>query len=280
MGNGWLLSCFGSRPLGRAQTAGISFHQMANKVVSEIDFIDAVGQKFETHSLATEGPPNNASAAAPANVTRWGHTSCWPGMRILNLRQTRRITAPTGTVQCSRHLIRQSFMRPLVIVIAHPACGSLLLSRGVFGRWGRHLRFVDSMHLLMSTIVLRSSATRELDPDPQTQPPRRKPRQIQGAIACKGRPMVDSDHFGLSVPGKEPLEVLLNEFMALTQEANVQDIPAEEIADGEWIDPSTIAGAKPTFEIDSPDFVGCLGDRQIGFRHTRTAASPRRMRAD
>ena len=48
----------------------------------KIDFIDSGPYRFKAQSLATEGPADDASSSAPANVAALSNPACRPSGRV------------------------------------------------------------------------------------------------------------------------------------------------------------------------------------------------------
>jgi len=149
---------------------------------------------------------------------------------------------------------------------------ALLLTTRCRSRWRSDFGFINSMHLLMSTVVLRASSTREFHPDAQAQPPSRESRKIQSTVAAKRWTVVDADNFWLSKFAEQPLKMLLNRLVTMAYQMDIQQITAEEIAHSQWIDPLPIARAKGAFEIDRPDMIWSLRHSQGRSEQWRSAA--------
>ena len=86
--------------------------------------------------------------------------------------------------------------------------------------------------------------------------------------------MIGTDHFGLAILFKDLLKILLNGLMPEAQQANAQDVTAEQIADGQGINSLAIPGAETPFEVDGPDFIGRLRNRQGSWRYAGATFGP------
>src|ERR1700748_668245 len=82
--------------------------------------------------------------------------------------------------------------------------------------------------------------------------------------------MIGTDNLGLAILFKDLLKILLNGLMPEAQQANAQDVTAEQIADGQGINSLAVPGAETPFEVDGPDFVGRLRNRQGPWRQAGT----------
>lgn len=282
-----LLECFLSRrstcfsstgPTSRTQAPWIGVHQKADKMTLEIDFMNALAHWLEAHALAAEGSANDSHSSVPANVAALRNTARRPSPTVSQFGQPTSIRAPALAIEVCGHLLLQCLVRTIVVVVANETCGALLLApwRGC----RRRSRFgpVNSMHLFMSRIVLGSSPTGKLHLDSQPQPPGRESRQIQRAVASKGRTVVDADDFGLSTLDEQALEILAHRFVTLLQQSDAQQVAAEEIAHGQRVHAPPVSSAKPAFEIHSPHLVGLSRDGQRPSGQLRPPMSDRPTR--
>jgi hypothetical protein len=266
------MSTGGCRPLSGTESTWIGVHQKTNKMTSEIDFLSVLSQAFKADALLRKGPTDDPHAALPADIAAGTDAPSGPVLRITKFGQNRTVGAAAFVIEGRGHLLAQSLMRPLGVVVVNPTIGSALLASWCARRRRGDFGFVNSMHLFMRGVILGAGATSELDSDAEAQPPSRESRQVQRSIAGEGRTVIDADDLRLAIAKKKMLKILSHRLVAVPEQANAQDITTEQIAHRQRIDSLTIAGAKPSFEVDSPDTVGALRHRQGWPRQLRSAA--------
>lgn len=268
--------CFAPTDIsGWTYPAWIGVHEQADKMTLEIDFMNPGFNWSEAHSLAAEGPTNDPESSTPTNITALDDTACRPSPTVSQLGQPASIAVSTLAIEGRGHLLLQGLMGALVVVIADKMRRSLLLAARRGCRRRSHLRFINSVHLLMSSVVLGAGPTRKFHADAQTQPPSRKTRQIQRSVASKGSAVIDTDNFGLSKFHKQPLEMSLYRLMTMAKQSDAQQVAAEQIAYGQGVHPLPVSRAKPAFEIDRPNVIGSAGDGQGGPRQLRSSSCAR-----
>src|SRR5205823_2839734 len=94
----------------------------------KIDFIDSGPYRFKAQSLATEGPADDASSSAPANVAALSNPACRPSGRVSQFGQLAAIRASALAIKGGGDSLLQCLMRTVVVVVVNEAGGPLLLA--------------------------------------------------------------------------------------------------------------------------------------------------------
>ena len=163
-----------------------------------------------------------------------------------------------------RRLHCQAFMRThLVVLLAKPVHHPLLLPP-IGGRRHRCLLLQRAMHPLVPPVLLRMPGFNPLRHDPQLHPPHRQPRQSRYApVDANGAPLSVRIASGMPYSRKHRFKDRLHSRRVhLLHRLAAQQIPAVRIRDGQRIDPLSIPGAKPAFEIRAPYPVRSIRMRQ------------------
>ena len=158
-------------------------------------------------------PRFRSQSSAPANGTVGNDPPFGPVPWINQRRQSFRVGPPTFAIQSGWHPLTKRFMRTLVIIVIDPATGAPLLASGCGRGRSSHFGLVNPMHLFMSPVVLGLGSSGKLDVNAQLQPPSRQARQVQRAIASKGRAAIDANDLGHAIASKKLLKIEANGFM-------------------------------------------------------------------
>src|ERR1700677_2293124 len=118
---------------------------------------------------------------------------------VLHLRHAPRKRPAGSLVPARRRLIRQRFMRTLVIINVLETMKYLLLRPRIARRRPQRFLLQAAMHALMPAVVLGTGRTASLGHDSQPDPAHRQPAQSSRSPAGKGRAVIGVNHLRHSV---------------------------------------------------------------------------------
>ncbi len=264
-----------TRARGRSHAGRIALVKQSEQMPLEIHFLYPLACCFEPYQFAHESSSNKTLPSFPLDVTAIAHPPHFPTSRIADHFEPRRHPASAGPIKLGRHLLAQSFVRPLLIVGANPSLVASVLRSHALGRRSGHLGLKHPVHLFVRPIVLGMGGPDKVHRNAQAQPPHARPRETQGSVAPEGRAIVHPDRLRQTVAAKNGLERPPHRRLAwLGNKHHGQDITTEQIAHRERFAPPSIARAKPSFEIDRPHLVGTFGPLHSSPRQHRTPTRP------
>src|SRR5262245_22967274 len=95
----------------------------------EINFVRALGDRFEPDQFADKGAPNKTLAASPFDVAAVAYAPGVPRPRIARFYQLFRHRPVARPINLPRDALAQGFVRTLVIVTTDPSSNTSLLRR-------------------------------------------------------------------------------------------------------------------------------------------------------
>jgi hypothetical protein len=257
----------------RTHCASVDVPDLPDELLPEVHRRSAASSLLESHVITNESFPNESLAALPFDLPIAPDPPHDP-MSPISYRFLPPIDSPP-TIYLHRCSLCQPFVGSHAIVSPNPPIRPPLLRSPIARCRMRRFGLEHPMHLLVCTVLFGMARRDKFDSNPQRRPPGTQPRKSRRACGSKGTAVVHSDHFRVAVSPKDSEKFPAGRPPALvSQQANAQQIATEQIPHSQWLDATTILGAKPTFEIDSPNMVGPPRDSEFGSLQTRTTTSP------
>ena len=155
-----------------------------------------------------------------------------------------------------------------MVVVVTPTITAPLNQRAAEGWQGEYFSLVSGVHLFMGSVVSWASTTSELDTDAQAQPPDREAGETECSFATEGSAVVHADGGRQAFALEDAGHGMSHGQVALIgQQADVQQVTALGLADGEGIMTHPIASAEVALEVDGPDLVNATWQREAWMRN-------------
>ena len=260
----------------RPESAGIRRAQFAQQYGTKINCLMSIRHQLQTNFESSKGFAQKSQPSSPSNLSVAAYAAHVPILRIdprFHLGAARVRRASITLSGCS---LLQALVRTNLIVRPHPAIGTSLLCPHRARDRSRRLGLHYSMHLFVPPVLFRVPWSNELDLDPQSSPPGAQPGQPRRPVGTKGPAIVHSDYFGSPIlPEQAHKHYSHAPPLLIGQQPNRQKIATEQISNRQRLDPASIAGAEPSFEVDRPHLVGRLRHSQLRAHHHRASAARR-----
>src|SRR6266850_8212740 len=256
-----------------AHPTQIPFPYFSNQHVGKIDLAPARAGRSQSHRVSHKSFADKALLALPLDLPIASDSPHRPAHRISQLRLTQVPSA--WVVNLRRYLLPQCLVGSNLVVRFSPPIRASLLPSEVSRGWACRFGFVYAVHLFVPTILLRMTRLDELHSNPQRRPPRAQPRQSGRPGGTKRAAVVHSDRCRIPTLAKHSQKLPPNGLPALIwEQANAQQITAEQIPDRQGFCPSTVLSSEPALEIDRPYLVASPCNRQRPSLQLRPAARP------
>ena len=250
--------------------ASLLFVPLADQDGPKVDAPFASPHRLQSHVIPhkrlADKPPNSAPVYFPIPF----HPTSGPAGRILPpvypLGQPPRVALE----HLRGPLHADPFVRSTLVVITQPPITAPLLGQPGALRFAGHFRLVNTVKLLMRSVLTRASRGDKLHLHPQFHPPRAQARQPRCPNRAKGRAIVAANPPGQSMAQKQtPERPLRGPDGGRAQQHNPQAIPAVQIPHGQRLHTGAIAGAIPALKIHGPDVMATHGSAHGPAPHLR-----------
>lgn len=215
----------------------------------------------QSQRVAHKRLPHKPLSSLPPDLTVAAHSPHQPTPPILQSNPPKR--RALRSIHLPWRSLLEPFVRPDLVVSLYPAIGPSLLSTPIGRSRSRRLGFENTVHLFVSPILFGVPRSNEFDPDSQSRPPRAQSRKTGRPTRCERPAIVDSDHSRVSILRKQPPKDSARWSPTLIgQQTNGQHVAAEQIPHRQGFDSLAISSPKPALEIDGPDLIAPVSDRQ------------------
>jgi hypothetical protein len=241
----------------RSHRTSIPLMKMANQQVAKIHGPYSGSYWAQAHALTHEGFAHKTLPPCPTDFSIASDPTHRIARSVFNLRQHPGEATTAPAIYLAWLPLPQRFVWTMLIVIAQPDGGAVLLAAPRPGCRPRSLPLQHSMKLLVGSIVLGTARTRQLHPYTQTNPPRAQARQPARTSGGEGPTIVHSNHLRQTSLAEKPRKCGLHRPKLLgRQESRQQSVTAEQVPHRQWLASLALASTKPTFEIHRPDLIG------------------------
>lgn len=255
----------------RTHPSCVGLPQLADQKFAETYFPGSFAQALEADWITYEWLSDKPFSALPFDLSVAPYTSHLPvcGVPQPNPSPLRRF----GAVKFGRRSLPQCLVWSHLVVSFGPTGRPPLLRTSVLRSRSCCLGLEHPVHLFVCSVLFGMPGSNELDMNPQSGPPSTQTRKPERSGRSKGLTVVYSDNVRVTIlPKQSNKNPPYRPPTLIPQQANSQQVTAEQIPYCQWLDPLAIPGSKPTFEIHRPDLIASDGHRQAIVSQLRTAS--------
>ena len=157
---------------GGPDISPLVFVQLSDQYWPEVNTPHPRSHWLESDIVPHKGFTHKAPFASPANFAITFDPTPYPSFGITPWLYLPGQSPPALFVSCSRNIHTDAFMRALLVIIAQPPIAPPLLFCPPFGWALGYLGFINSVKLLMCSVLTRPPRSRKFHLNAQLDPPR------------------------------------------------------------------------------------------------------------